>query len=46
VTCPSPWTTGTATDHERSVGRPIYVMLGLTAYAKRDTVGATGQRAR
>jgi hypothetical protein len=25
---------------------PIYVMLGLTAYDKRDTVGATGQRAR
>jgi hypothetical protein len=27
-------------------GAPIYVMLGLTAYDKRDTVGATGQRAR
>ena len=22
MTCPSPWTTGTATAHERSVGRP------------------------
>lgn len=42
MTCPSPWTTGTATDRERSVGRPIYVMLGLTAYAKRDTASEHG----